>query len=76
MKIQKDKKLHLIAGFLIGSLFCFFFGAKISIGAAIIAGVGKEIYDSFGFGTVDTWDAVATIVGGVVGAFGVAALFQ
>jgi hypothetical protein len=37
------------------------------VGASIIAGVGKEYYDSLGYGNVETLDAVATAGGGVGG---------
>jgi hypothetical protein len=37
---------------------------KAAIDAAL--GIGKEIYDSLGYGTVEVLDAVATVVGGVV----------
>ena len=37
------------------------------MGASIIAGVGKEYYDSLGYGNVDSLDAVATVAGGGVG---------
>ena len=30
----------------------------------ILAGIGKEIFDSIGGGIVDIWDIVATIAGG------------
>jgi hypothetical protein len=37
------------------------------VGASIIAGVGKEYYDSLGYGNVETLDAVATVGGGAGG---------
>ena len=40
----------------------------LAIGASVILGIAKEVYDSRGHGTVEVLDAVATIAGGVVGA--------
>jgi hypothetical protein len=41
-----DKKLHFAAGFLISTLFVLFsHNIVLSLGAAILAGIGKEAYD-------------------------------
>jgi len=32
----------------------------------LLAGIGKEIYDSFSGGIVDFWDIVATVAGGLI----------
>ena len=37
-------------------------------GASALLGISKEVYDSRGHGTAEVADAVATAVGGVVGA--------
>ena len=62
--IAKDKQLHLLAGFIIALCFIWF-GALVALGAVTAAGIAKEIYDYFFKGTVDIWDAVATVIGGL-----------
>ncbi len=74
MTIPEDKRMHFITGCLIGGLFCCLFSMKTGIVAAAIAGMAKEVWDSYGHGTPDIWDAVATTAGGVIGAVGVLAL--
>jgi hypothetical protein len=32
----------------------------------LLAGIGKEIFDSFGGGIVDFWDIIATVMGGLM----------
>lgn len=54
-----DKVLHMGAGAAIG-------GATRSCEAAWVAGIGKELYDATGAGTVDPMDAIAT---GLTGCF-------
>ena len=69
--IAADKKLHLGAGLVIGLAF----GASplLALGAVVLAGVGKEVYDFVAnkyMGTnhdVSVYDALATGIGGVVG---------
>lgn len=69
MTISRDKLLHFVAG-LIASVvvYLIFENLTLAIGASVILGVAKEVYDSRGHGTVEVLDAVATIAGGVVGA--------
>ena len=60
--MQKDKKGHLIAGFLIGLLLNFWF--------AVLAGAAKEIYDYFNpkKHTVELADFIFTAAGGLIAA--------
>jgi hypothetical protein len=52
-----DKALHVGAGVAV-------IGATGSCGAAWAAGIGKELHDATGRGTVDPMDAIATGVSG------------
>ena len=70
----RDKRGHLIAGCAIA-----FFGGLITepstgLVLAVLAGLGKEIYDGLGHGTVELADLVATVGGGVVGSLAVSLL--
>ena len=64
-KIPKDKLLHFIMGVLVYQSLVLFVGMYALI-AVIAVGIGKEVYDHYYGGTVDGYDAVATIVGGLV----------
>lgn len=68
MTIPHDKALHFIAGVLIFAV-AHFGGIWVGVAAVTVAAVGKEIYDWFHRDkhTPDIWDAVATVLGGVVG---------
>lgn len=76
MAIPKDKILHAVAGALIGIvtsatgalLAGYLPGVATGSCLAVVAGVGKELYDRKRGGTVDSMDAVATGVAGVIGA--------
>lgn len=70
----RDKRGHLIAGCAIA-----FFGGLITdpptgLVLAVLAGLGKEIWDGLGHGTVELADLVATVGGGVVGSVAVSLL--
>lgn len=62
MRIPRDKQLHLIAGFGIGSLALLhpFLWTAVPLAAVV-----KELRDLRGHGTPEVWDAVATIAGGL-----------
>ena len=67
MTIPRDKIYHAIAGAVIGSgVFYATRSAAWGIGAAALAGIVKEVLDSFGHGDTDAFDALATIAGGMV----------
>ena len=83
--IAKDKKYHLIAGFLIGAVvvaLSFLIALPtvqrllLGVGVAIVIGVGKEVYDGKhpDKHTKDGMDALATAVGGLVGSLAVVLL--
>ena len=63
-----DKQAHFWAGLAIMLSVSLFGGWIAGLVVATAAGLLKEAYDSMGFGTPDRWDAVATIIGGLVGA--------
>jgi hypothetical protein len=65
MNIETDKLLHLLAGCTIaGAVHPF--GILAAVIALFIVGIGKEVYDHFEGGTVDVYDAAATVWGGAV----------
>lgn len=63
--VSIDKQLHLLAGCAIAAAL-HPFGLPIAVLALTVVGLGKEVYDHFGHGTVDVYDAAATIWGGAV----------
>ncbi|MGD9581276.1 MAG: hypothetical protein AB7V50_07875 [Vampirovibrionia bacterium] len=68
MTIPRDKLLHFVAGLIASAVvYLIFENLTLAIGASVILGIAKEVYDSRGYGTVEMLDAVATIVGGAVG---------
>ena len=81
LQAPDDKKKHALAGLLIGagvtrickkvfmkgqdSMTCALSGA----GAALLAGVLKEVYDGHGHGHVDAYDAIYTVIPGALISF-------
>lgn len=66
MKVQEDKKKHFVAGFIITAVISLFFGYLVGAAAAIVAGIGKEVYDKVtGKGTPEALGFVATAAGAV-----------
>ena len=62
-----DKVYHLAAGFIISLIFGFI-NPVLGLALAIIAGVGKEIYDKkIKKSVIDPLDVIATVVGGILG---------
>lgn len=84
LQADKDKQKHAIVGALISAgavkicekilggkdnrLICALTGS----GAALFAGIAKEVYDSKGHGTVDAKDAIYTFVPGALVSFKIA----
>ena len=66
--IPQDKAGHFIAGLLIYALL-HFIAPVIGLLAVAVAAIGKEGYDYMNRAkhTPDVWDAVATLLGGLVG---------
>ena len=62
-----DKKLHLIAGFVLCLGFGIFSDIYTGIGAAIGAGIMKECYDHYTYNVFDWKDMIATWCGGCAG---------
>ncbi|MFZ3141139.1 hypothetical protein [Polaromonas sp.] len=65
MKIPLDKQLHFFSGMALAGLVSPF-GLLMAALAVLVAAVGKEVRDSLGYGTLDAWDAGATIFGGAL----------
>lgn len=65
---QRDKQLHLIAGYVIGFVFSVVFGFLAGLGVGVIIGGLKEFYDSRGHGTVEFQDFECTCYGALIGA--------
>ena len=62
-----DKIYHLVAGFIISLIFGLI-NPVLGLALAIIAGVGKELYDKkIKKSIIDPLDVIATVVGGILG---------
>ena len=65
--LDPDKRLHLQGGALVSGITYAATGdPEKAILAAVIVGLGKELYDSTGRGNVEAGDVVATVIGGVL----------
>lgn len=60
--IPLDKQLHFFAGMAVCAMAAPF-GLDVAFMAALVAAVGKEVYDHFFGGTVDAYDVLATALG-------------
>jgi len=62
--IPTDKLLHFFGGAVVALLFG---GGWPGVAAALVVGIGKELWDLAHpkTHTADVWDAVATVLGGV-----------
>ena len=67
LEIPYDKRLHILAGFIIAFIFSIVFGWLEGLTAGIIAGVGKEVYDKLDYGLFDIEDMITTFIGSIVG---------
>ena len=67
MVFGQDKALHFFAGFLIAGLVSSRLGVVGGLSLVVLVAASKEIYDIFGAGTMDGFDFVVTVFGGVVG---------
>ena len=65
--MAQDKKLHLLAGIVIAIIFGWQ-NPLIGLGAGIIAGIAKEIYDYLDYGLYDKQDMLYTWAGSLLGA--------
>jgi len=66
--LQRDKQLHFIAGITISLVRGMLFGPLLGLGAAVVTGSSKELYDLSGRGNPEWADLWFTIGGGIVGA--------
>lgn len=81
LQAEDDKKKHVLAGAIVGAAatkICEYFlkqdnnrlvCALTGAGAALLAGVAKEVYDTGGRGSVEAMDAVYTFVPGALVSF-------
>lgn len=76
--LQLDKQAHFLSGYGIVLTVSLFVNLVWGIAICIIAAVMKEFYDSRNSDkhTADVYDAVATIVGGIIGGIVVVLLQQ
>ena len=65
LKVQIDKITHTLAGAAIAAAMLPW-GVILAMMAVIVAAVGKELWDAQGHGTPDVYDALATVIGGVL----------
>ena len=63
--MQLDKITHTLAGAAIAAALLPF-GLIPALMAVVIAAVGKELWDAQGHGTPDVYDALVTVIGGVL----------
>lgn len=66
MGIKTDKLLHFLTGYFIATILPIPAYAGLALSA--IAGIGKELCDKRGHGTVERADFWYTVAGGVIGA--------
>ena len=64
-KVEKDKLLHFVAGAIVYAAASWLVG-YYAIALVVVVAVGKEVYDHYYGGTVDAYDAIATVLGGLV----------
>lgn len=70
INIPHDKLLHYVVGTVVYSLCSLFIGMYAIVIVLVIA-IGKEVYDYVSKkGTPEYMDAVATVLGGVIGLLG------
>ena len=63
--MQLDKITHALAGAAIAAALMPW-GVIPALLAVIVAAVGKELWDAQGHGTPDVYDALVTVIGGVL----------
>lgn len=63
--MQLDKITHALAGAAIAAALLPW-GVIPALVAVAVAAVGKELWDAQGHGTPDVYDAMATVIGGVL----------
>ena len=66
MKVPVDKQAHFLAGASIASTVALYGFPVLGLSLTVLAAIVKELYDATGKGTPDIWDAVATVLGGLV----------
>jgi len=62
---QADKQVHFYVGCIIAFTAALFIPVVFALLFTIVAGVAKEVWDSFGNGQVEFLDGVATALGGL-----------
>ena len=69
--IPAEKVVHFASGVILYAGLLPFVGSSFALSIVVLMAVGKEVYDSYcpDKHTADVWDAVATILGGLIGLF-------
>ncbi len=67
-RLPPDKALHMLTGVMLFALL-HFVSAPLAFAGVVVAAIAKEVYDYMhaDLHTCDVWDAVATVIGGLVG---------
>jgi hypothetical protein len=65
ISIPTDKKLHLLAGLAIAGA-AHPFGLLVAFIVLLVAAIANEVWDYFFGGTVDAYDALATVWAGAL----------
>lgn len=70
-RVPADKQMHTISGAILGLMLYPVIGIDLGLQTIIVIALGKEVYDYYNrdIHTPDIWDAVATVIGGIVMAF-------
>ena len=66
-KIAYDKKLHFLAGMVIAIIFTLLADDVTGFVAGVMAGLGKEVYDYYDYGSYDYRDSIFTVAGTIFG---------
>ena len=62
-----DKKWHMILSAGVALVTSLLIAPQIGFSAAMVVGVGKELYDLCGFGTPEWTDLLADLTGAIIG---------
>lgn len=68
LKIPIDKICHIMAGFIVASIFTVLFGIRCGLLAGALAGAFKEALDEYRYSGADKFDFLATLAGAFLGA--------
>lgn len=66
--LKNDKVLHFICNFIIVLILGFIFNVIVGISAAVVASLGKELYDEIKYKGWSWNDLIADLIGIILGA--------